>query len=123
MRGLVLFGDTERSAAMRHEIPISIIDPLLFAEAGGRKYVLASAFEHARIKQALHQVELLDYFALGYRELAQRGMSLAAAAREVEARALQQIGIDEALVPGDFPLALGDRLREGGIVVTVDEAA
>jgi hypothetical protein len=27
MRGLLLFGETERSAALRHEIPIPIIDP------------------------------------------------------------------------------------------------
>jgi hypothetical protein len=42
MRGLLLFGDTVRSAALRHEIPIAIIDPLLFAEVDARQYVLTS---------------------------------------------------------------------------------
>lgn len=42
MRGLLLFGDTVRSAALRHEIPIAIIDPFLFAEVDGRQYVLTS---------------------------------------------------------------------------------
>jgi hypothetical protein len=28
MSALLLYGDTERSAALRHEIPIAIIDPL-----------------------------------------------------------------------------------------------
>ena len=42
MRGLLLSGDTERSAALRHEIPIAIIDSLLFAEVDGRQYVLTS---------------------------------------------------------------------------------
>jgi Xaa-Pro aminopeptidase len=53
MRGLLLFGDTERSAALRHEIPVAIIDPLLFAEVDGRRYVLTSALEQARVKRAL----------------------------------------------------------------------
>jgi Xaa-Pro aminopeptidase len=123
MRGLLLFGDTERSAALRHEIPIPIIDPLLFAEVDGRRYVLTSHLEHARVKRALPDAEVLDYFAYGYKELVEGGMSFAEAGREAEARAVRQIGIDEAVVPGEFPLALGDRLRAEGIVLTVDDAA
>jgi Xaa-Pro aminopeptidase len=121
--GLLLFGDTERSAALRHEIPIPIIDPFLFAEVDGRKYVLTTHIERARIERALPGAELLDYFALGFKELVEEGMSFADAGREAEARAVRQIGIEEAVVPGDFPLGLGDRLREDGVVLTVDDAA
>jgi Xaa-Pro aminopeptidase len=123
MRGLLLFGDTERSAALRHEIPIPIIDPVLFAEVDSRQYVLTSHLERARVKRALPDAEVLDYFAFGFKELVERGMSFADAGREAEARAVRQIGIEEAIVPGDFPLALGDRLRKDGLVVTVDDAA
>jgi Xaa-Pro aminopeptidase len=123
MQGLLLFGDTERSAALRHEIPIAIIDTLLFAEVDGRKYVLTSTLERDRVKRALPDAEVLDYFAFGYKELVESGMAFAAAGREAEARAVRQIGIEEAFVPGDFPLALGDRLREDGVVLTVDDAA
>ena len=45
------------------------------------------------------------------------------AAASAGARAVRRIGIDEAIVPGDFPLALGDRLREDAIVLTVDDDA
>lgn len=38
MTTLLLFGDTERSPAMRHEVPTAIIDPFMFAELDGRKY-------------------------------------------------------------------------------------
>ena len=111
-----------RSPALRHEIPIGIIDPLLFAEVDGRQYVLTSFLERDRVKQLLPDAELLDYVKLGYREFAKSGMSMLEAGREVEARAVQEIGITEAIVPGDFPLALGDRLREDGVALTVDDS-
>jgi Xaa-Pro aminopeptidase len=123
MRGLLLFGDTERSAALRHEIPLAVIDPLLFAEIDGRRYVLTSALEAERVKRALPDAELLDFFDFGWRELIESGMSYAEAEREAAARAVRQIGIEEAVVPGDLPLALGDRLRKNGVVLTVDDAA
>ena len=123
MRALLLYGDTERSAALRHEIPLAIIDQLLFAEVDGRPYVLTSFLEAERVKRALPGVELLDYFELGYKDLVRDGMSLADASREVEARAVREIGLEEAMVPGDFPLGLADRLRQDGIVLTVDDAA
>jgi Xaa-Pro aminopeptidase len=123
MRGLLLFGDTERSAALRHEIPIPIIDPVLFAEVEGRPYVLTTHLERARVKRELPAAEVLDYFALGFKELVETGMSFAEAGREAEARAVRKIGIEEAIVPGDFPLGLGDRLRKDGVTLTVDDAA
>jgi Xaa-Pro aminopeptidase len=123
MPALLLYGDTERSAALRHEIPLGIMDPLLFAEVDGRRYVLTSFLEAERVKRVLPGVELLDYFELGYKDLVRDGMSFQDAAREVEARAVREIGLAEAIVPGDFPLGLGDRLRQDGVVLTVDDAA
>jgi Xaa-Pro aminopeptidase len=123
MRGVLLFGDTERSAALRHEVPIAIVDPLLFAEVDGRQHVLTSASSTARVKRALPDAEVLDFFAFGWKELVEGGMSFDAAEREAVARAVRQIGIEEAIVPGDLPLALGDRLRDEGVVVIIDDAA
>jgi Xaa-Pro aminopeptidase len=122
MRGLLLCGDTERSAALRHEIPVPIIDPLLFAEVDGRRYVLTTRLERDQVQRELPDAEVLDYFELGYKDLVETGLSMAEAGREVEARAVREIGIDEAIVPANFPLGLGDRLRQDGIVLTVDDA-
>jgi Xaa-Pro aminopeptidase len=121
MRGLLLFGDTDRSAAMRHEVPVGIGDPFLFAEVDGRRYVLTTGLEEDRIRRALPDVQILDYFDLGYRECVESGMTMAEAGREVELRAVKQLGLDEAIVPGNFPVALADHLRAAGIAVTVDE--
>jgi Xaa-Pro aminopeptidase len=123
MRGLLLAGDTERSAALRHEIPVPIIDPLLFAEVDGRSYVLTTRLESERIQRALPDAEVLDYFDLGYKDFVAMGMTMHEAGREVEVRAIQKTGLTEAIVPGDFPLALADRLREEGVVLTVDDKA
>jgi Xaa-Pro aminopeptidase len=121
--GLLLFGDTVRSAALRHEIPIAIIDPLLFVELGGRRFVLTSMLERDRVMEALPDAEVFDYFAFGYRDLVRGGMSDVEGERETVVRVVQQIGVEEAIVPGDFPLALGERLRGAGIVLTVDDDA
>ena len=104
-------------------MPIPIGDPFLFVELDGRQYVLTSRLEEGRVRRALPEAEVLDYFGLGYKELVEGGLSIAEASREVEARAVREIGVAEAIVPGAFPLALGDRLRDEGIVLTVDDAA
>jgi Xaa-Pro aminopeptidase len=123
MRGLLLYGDTERSASLRHEIPMPIGDPFLFAEADGRTYILTSRLETARLARALPDAQLFDYFELGYKELVEGGLSRGEASREIEARAVKQIGIEEAIVAAEFPLALADRLRDDGVTLIVDEPA
>jgi Xaa-Pro aminopeptidase len=118
---LLLWGDTVRSAAVRHEIPLAIISPVLFAEVDGRRVVLTSWLERDRVTRALPDAEVLDFFDFGWKELVAGGMSFAEADRETVARVVRRIGIEEAVVPGDFPLALGDHLRDDGVVLTVDD--
>src|ERR1700742_1901155 len=120
---LLLFGDTERSPAMRHEIPVAIGDGLLFAEVDGRTAILTSRLERDRIVAVLPEAEILDFHDLGMRALVEEGMSRIGAEREVVLRAVRQLGIGEAIVPGGFPVAIADRLRADGIVLTVDDDA
>jgi Xaa-Pro aminopeptidase len=75
------------------------------------------------VQRELPDAKILDVFDLGYKELVENGLTMHEAGREIEIRAVREIGIDEAIVPADFPLALGDRLREEGVVLTVDETA
>jgi Xaa-Pro aminopeptidase len=124
MPTLLLFGDTERSAAMRHEVPIAILDPFLFADVEGRSAVLTTRLDRDRIAGALPGAELFDMFELGLKELiVQDGHSRTDAIREVVTRAVRRLGVKEAIVPGDFPLAIGDRLRAAGVSLVVDDAA
>ncbi|HEY1567698.1 MAG TPA: hypothetical protein VGF68_11805, partial [Solirubrobacteraceae bacterium] len=123
MPALLLYGDTERSPAVRHEIPLAIGDGLLFAEVDDRRTILTSWLERDRIASALPEAEILDFNDLGMRTLVEEGMDRLGAEREVVLRAVRRLGIGEAVVPGDFPLAIADRLRADGIVLTVDDDA
>ena len=122
MTTLLLYGSTEASPALRHEIPIAIGDPFLFAEIDGDPAVLTNGLERERIAAALPDARLLDSFALGMRDLMQGGMPRHLAALEIASRAVQRWQIGSAIVPGDFPVALADRLRADGVTITVDDA-
>jgi Xaa-Pro aminopeptidase len=123
MPALLIYGDTERSPAMRHEVPVAIGDGLLFAEVDGRTTILTSWLERDRIAAVLPQAEILEFNDLGMRALVEEGMTRLAAEREVVLRAVRQLGIGEAVVPGEFPLALADRLRADGVTLTIDDDA
>ncbi|MGH2891136.1 MAG: M24 family metallopeptidase [Solirubrobacteraceae bacterium] len=122
MLALLIYADSERSATMRHEVPLPIGDPFLFADVDGRRTIMTSFLERDRIAAALPDAQLLDIMELGLRDLIQQGMSRLEAELEVAARAVAQLGIAEAVVPADFPLAVADRLRADGVRVVVDDA-
>jgi Xaa-Pro aminopeptidase len=121
MATLLLFGDTQSSPAMRHEVPVAIGDPFLFADVEGRRVVLTSSLERGRVAAALPDAELLDFFDFGLRELAQRGLSRKEADREIVSRVVDHLQIREALVPWNFPVSIADRLRKDDVIVTVDD--
>jgi Xaa-Pro aminopeptidase len=123
MTTLLLYADTERSPAMRHEVPVGISDPFLFADIDGRRVVLTTPLERDRIAAAMPGVELLDMFALGLKDLIAEGRPIEDAARAVALRAVVELGVRDAIVPADFPLALGDLLRAAGVSVRVDDPA
>ena len=123
MPALLLFGDTERSPALRHEIPLAVMDPLMFCELDGRTIILTSDLERARIQRALPDAEVLDWFDFGMKELRQSGLSYEAAEREVAVRVAHRIGVRDASVPPDFPVALADQLRAEGVELSVDGPA
>jgi Xaa-Pro aminopeptidase len=123
MPALLLYGDTARSAALRHEVPLDIIDPFLFVERDGRPLVLTNALERERIAAVLPGAELLLIDELGLFELLEQGVERHEAELEVVARAVARAGVDAALVPPELPVAVADRLRAGGVALTVDAAA
>jgi Xaa-Pro aminopeptidase len=120
---LLLYGDTERSAALRHEIPIAIGDPLLYAEVDGRAFIAASSLERDRLATARPDAELIDDDELGFRELLQSGLTRDEVWLEVTSRAVRHTGVREAIVDFEFPLGVADRLRADGVVLSIDDEA
>jgi Xaa-Pro aminopeptidase len=119
----LLFGDTERTPALRHEVPVAIGDPLLYAELDGRSVVLTSRLERQRVEAAMPQAEILDFYEHGLKELLEDGLSRRDAQLEVVTRVVAELGVEEAIVPSAFPVGLADRLRAGGVALRVDDEA
>jgi Xaa-Pro aminopeptidase len=123
MATILLYGDTVRYPALRHEVPLEIIDPLVVAVRDGSTSILTSSLESARIGGALPEAERLLVDELGFYEMLADGTPRDEAELEVALRAVQRWGIEQAKVPGDLPVALADKLRDAGIAVDVDGKA
>jgi Xaa-Pro aminopeptidase len=121
MPAILICGDTLRSPELRHEVPLGIGDPFLYLETDGRRAVLTNVLEVDRIAQQAPALERLLGEQFGRDELIAEGLSYGAIDRELYVRAVRHVGISEAVVPSDFPLAVADRLRDEGISLTPDE--
>jgi Xaa-Pro aminopeptidase len=117
---ILLFGDTVRYPALRHEVPIEVLDPLLFVERDGEAFVMTNLLEAERIGRELPSAELLTTAELGFYDLIAEGRTDDEADLETVVRAVRRWGIERAVVPRDLPVALADRLRAEGITVEVD---
>ena len=118
---LIAYGDTVRCATVRHELPVAIVDPVLYAEHGGRRYALASMLEADRLAAVAPDVEQLSPETLGSDELVADGWPDHEVRLEIAARAIDRIGIERATVPGELPVALAERLRAAGVQLHVDD--
>ena len=118
---VLIWGDTETSPALRHEVPLAIGDPFLYLESDGRRAVVTSVLEDARLARVDPDLERLLNEELGRDELIAAGWPASQIELEVAVRATERLGIREAIVPLEFPVALADRLREGGVDLNPDE--
>lgn len=123
MTDFLFHSDTERSAAMRHELPVSIGDPFLLGIVGGRMHVMASTLERTRIAAAAPNAVLHDLAELGFYELLESGMTSNELDMELASRAAAAMGVGEAIVDPEMPVAVADRLRADGIVLRPDHEA
>jgi Xaa-Pro aminopeptidase len=111
------------SADLFHAIPLEILDPFLYAEHDGRKVAVIGVLERDRIEALGLGIEVLDPFELGLDSLLNQGVGFLEAEIETDLRACKELGLTEAIVPPDFPLAWADKLRGEGIEIGVDSDA
>jgi Xaa-Pro aminopeptidase len=119
---VLIYGDTERSPALRHEIPVAIGDPFPYVEAGGRRVVMTSMLERDRIARAVPDVELVLLEELGWDELIATGMPRFEIELELCARLCARLDLRTLVVPPELPVALADRLRADGLELRPDPA-
>ncbi len=120
MADVLIYADSLRSPEMRHEVPLAIPDPFLYAEREGRRHVVASSFELGRISEVAPHLEVLPLEEFGIDELYAQGLSRDEIELEVILRAARRFGIEDAVVPATFPLEAADHLRANGIQVKAD---
>jgi Xaa-Pro aminopeptidase len=118
---VLIHSDTLRSAALRHELPLGILDPFSYFEVGGRRVAVIASMEAGRIKQVAPDLEVIDPYELGLDELIAQGMQWHDLDVELCARAAAQLGARRLVVPAALPVAVADRLRADGIEVVPDE--
>ncbi len=119
MPDLLIWGDTIRSPGLRHEVPVTIPDGFLYAEAGGRRAVVIHALEIPRVR-AETDLEIVAHEQLGSDELFAAGMPRWQIDQELVLRGCRELGVVEAAVPASFPVGLADFLRDHGIELRVD---
>ena len=120
---VLIYADTERSATLRHEIPLAIGDPFLYVEADGRRVVLTNSLERDRLARAVPDVELVLGDELGLDDLVAEGMPRHEIDLELAARLCRRVDLRTAVVPPELPVVLADRLRADGIELRPDHAA
>lgn len=123
MADFLFYGDTKRSAAMRHELPIEIIDGFLLAIVDGRTHVMVNSLERERVAATAPDAVLHDIEELGLRELMKSGMSYYEIDLELASRAVAEIGVRSAIADPELPVAVADRLRADGITIQPDQRA
>ena len=118
MPDVLIYGAPEASPDLFHAIPVGIGDPFLYAEVDGRRIATPSILDADRVAKL--GIEILDPTTLGADELFKEGRSRHEVELETTLRACRAAGVERAAVPPEFPLAVADHLRAGGVTLDVD---
>jgi Xaa-Pro aminopeptidase len=118
MTDILIYADSMHGPEMRHEVPLPVPDPFLYAERNGTRHAVVTSFEVSRIAPTGIEAHPLEQF--GHDALIEQGLPRHQVLMQTMVNAVQELGITEAVVPYDFPLELADRLRAGGVELKPD---
>jgi Xaa-Pro aminopeptidase len=118
---VLIHGAPDHSADLFHVLPVGIIDPFLYVEAGGRRAATVSVLDADKVRAL--GVEVMDPYSLGRDELLDQGRADHEIEVEIALRACRALGVERAIVPFGFPLAVADHLRAAGVELRVDQDA
>jgi Xaa-Pro aminopeptidase len=118
MTDVLIYADSMHGPEMRHEVPVPIPDPFLYAERDGARHAVVTSFEVSRIVPLGIDAHPLEQF--GIDDLLAQGIRRHEALMQTLTRAVGELGVTEAVVPYDFPIELADRIRATGIELKPD---
>src|SRR5918997_1184978 len=108
----------ETSPDLFHVIPAGIVDPFTYVEIGDRRAATVSVLDADKV--APLGIDIVDPYTLGRDELQGTGLSREQVDHEIALRLCRELGVERALVPPTFPLAVADHLRAGGLELVPD---
>jgi Xaa-Pro aminopeptidase len=92
MPDALIYADTFRSPELRHEVPLGVPDPILYAEKDGAKHIVTHSMEAVRLAELdLYELHLMD--ELGIDELRKSGLGMPAIRAELARRGANAIGV------------------------------
>lgn len=119
MPDVLIYADTFRSPELRHEVPIGVPDPFLYAEKNGVRHIQIGQMEIPRLAE-LGRFELHPNEEFGSDDLIAQGLTREQIGDELLVRAVKAFDITSAVVPETFPLRAADVLRAAGVELTPD---
>jgi Xaa-Pro aminopeptidase len=117
---ILIYGDTVRSPELRHEVPVPIPDPFLYAEKGDRRVAILHSLEIPRVRADAPDLEILPLEQLGVDELLAQGNPWWQNELDIALRACRELAVVRVAVPATFPVAHADFLRANGVEVVVE---
>ena len=121
MADVLMIGDTARSPELRHEVPLLVPDPFLYAEVDGRRLVAVSSLEAGRVDELGIGLEVHPLEELGLDQLLAKGLASHEFWQGLWLNAAREFGVRDAVVPITFPAGHADHLRAHGIELRADQ--
>jgi Xaa-Pro aminopeptidase len=118
---VLIVGDTVRHPELRHEVPLTIPDPFVYAEVGDRRVVAISSMEATRVEGLGLDLDVRPTEEFGSDEIRRSGVDIHTAAIQLAVRIAEGLRLEDATVPRNFPLGIADALRAAGVALTVDQ--
>jgi Xaa-Pro aminopeptidase len=117
---VLIYADTVRSPAMRHEVPILVPDAFLYVERNGSRHTVSTAFEVDRIAAIPGGPQAHAFEQFGFDDLIAQGISREEVDLGVVVNACKALGVEKAVAPPTFPIGVAERLWQSGLQVTSD---
>ncbi|MGH3096422.1 MAG: M24 family metallopeptidase [Streptosporangiales bacterium] len=121
MPNVLIYADTEHSPELRHEVPVSIPDPFLYAEVGGMRHALLPRMEIPRVESLDVPIETHPPEEFGSDDFYAEGIPGDVVRDRLAERFCERYGIAHAAVPDAFPVRRADALRAAGVKLTPEQ--